>query len=193
MHRSPLPGCWVRIRRRGPTWRWCVWKTMKHWFRIYGIWNCATASLSRSDEADLPPTERLNALYDLPIRTDTEPDLDIAFALAERHGLSFYDAIYLELAAVSIGRLNTSIKSQSRCLEPQMFCGPTRSAAGHVVRAVLRVCDKSVTDTVSAVHWCSHWIALPRALRIAEYIGIGRQAKSYDDASSFQRSQVRDL
>lgn len=97
---------------------------MKHWFRIYGIWNCATASLSRSDEADLPPTERLNALYDLPIRTDTEPDLDIAFALAERHGLSFYDAIYLELAAVSIGRCNTSIKSLCRCLEPQCFARP---------------------------------------------------------------------
>ena len=42
--------------------------------------------------------ERLNALYDLPIRTDMEPDMDIAFALAEKHGLSFYDAIYLELA-----------------------------------------------------------------------------------------------
>ena len=42
--------------------------------------------------------ERLNAVQDLPIRTDTEPDLSIAFALAERHGLSFYDAIYLELA-----------------------------------------------------------------------------------------------
>ena len=53
------------------------------------------------------PAERLNALYDLPIRTDTEPDLDIAFALAERHGLSFYDAIYLELAAVSIGCSST--------------------------------------------------------------------------------------
>ena len=44
------------------------------------------------------PAERLNALYDLPIRTDMEPDMDIAFALAEKHGLSFYDAIYLELA-----------------------------------------------------------------------------------------------
>ena len=27
---------------------------MKHWFRIYGIWNCATASLSQSGEADFP-------------------------------------------------------------------------------------------------------------------------------------------
>ena len=43
-------------------------------------------------------TERLNALRGLPIRTDTEPDLSLAFVLAEKHGLSFYDAVYLELA-----------------------------------------------------------------------------------------------
>lgn len=55
------------------------------------------------------PTERLSALYDLPIRTDTAPDLDIAFALAEKHGLSFYDAVYLELAkrhAASVATLD---------------------------------------------------------------------------------------
>ena len=37
--------------------------------------------------------ERLNALRDLPIRTDSEPQLDVAWALAERHRLSFYDAV----------------------------------------------------------------------------------------------------
>ena len=85
------------------------------------------------------PAERLNALYDLPIRTDTEPDPDIAFALAERHGLSFYDAIYLELAAVSIGRCNTSIKSLCRCLEPQCFARPLVQLPRHVVEMCLRV------------------------------------------------------
>ena len=67
-----------------------------------------------SDQAvpvDLPPAERLNALYDLPIRTDTEPDLDIEFALAERHGLSFYDATYLELSRV-IRRGNLTPQNQ---------------------------------------------------------------------------------
>lgn len=44
------------------------------------------------------PLERLGALRDLPIRTDAEPDLAIAFSLAQRHRLSFYDAVYLELA-----------------------------------------------------------------------------------------------
>ena len=90
---------------------------MKHWFRIYRIWNCATASLSQSGEADFPQTDRrrrLNALYDLPIRTDMEPDMDIAFALAERHGLSFYDAIYLELAKRHTAPLATLDKALAR-------------------------------------------------------------------------------
>ena len=36
--------------------------------------------------------ERIDALKGLPIRTDDEPDLQSAFALARAHGLSFYDA-----------------------------------------------------------------------------------------------------
>ena len=42
--------------------------------------------------------ERLDALKVLPIQTDEEPDLQVAFDLARMHGLSFYDAIYVELA-----------------------------------------------------------------------------------------------
>ena len=44
------------------------------------------------------PTERLDALRELPVRTDSGLDLNIAFVLAQKHGLSFYDAVYLELA-----------------------------------------------------------------------------------------------
>ena len=60
------------------------------------------------------PAERLNALHDLPIRTDMEPDMDIAFALAEKHGLSFYDAIYLELAKRHTAPLATLDKALAR-------------------------------------------------------------------------------
>ena len=60
------------------------------------------------------PAERLNALYDLPIRSDMEPDMDIAFALAEKHGLSFYDAIYLELAKRYTAPLATLDKALAR-------------------------------------------------------------------------------
>ncbi|QYU67487.1 type II toxin-antitoxin system VapC family toxin [Leptolyngbya sp. 15MV] len=43
--------------------------------------------------------ERIASLADLPLRTDTDPDLASALDLAGRHGLSFYDGLYLELAA----------------------------------------------------------------------------------------------
>ena len=43
-------------------------------------------------------TERLRSLKELPIYTDTEPDLETTFELARRHHLAIYDAVYLELA-----------------------------------------------------------------------------------------------
>ena len=52
-------------------------------------------------------TEFLDALGELPIRTDTTPDLAAAFALARAHGLSFYDAVYIELAQRRQGTLAT--------------------------------------------------------------------------------------
>ena len=51
--------------------------------------------------------EYLNALDALPIQTDTTTDLAVAFALARAHGLSFYDAVYLELAHRREGTLAT--------------------------------------------------------------------------------------
>lgn len=51
--------------------------------------------------------ERLNALKGLPIRTDDEPDLQSAFDLARAHNLSFYDALYLELAKRESAELAT--------------------------------------------------------------------------------------
>lgn len=42
--------------------------------------------------------ERVAALADLPLVTDPDPDLAAALDLADRHGLSFYDGLYLELA-----------------------------------------------------------------------------------------------
>ena len=42
--------------------------------------------------------ERLRALAGLHVRTDADFDPDAAFALAQEHGLSLYDALYLSLA-----------------------------------------------------------------------------------------------
>ena len=41
---------------------------------------------------------RLSYLSTLTIRTDQEPDFDVAMNLARTHNLTFYDALYLELA-----------------------------------------------------------------------------------------------
>jgi predicted nucleic acid-binding protein len=41
--------------------------------------------------------ERLTFLRDLHIHTDQEPDLEAAMDIATTHGLSFYDAAYVEL------------------------------------------------------------------------------------------------
>ena len=51
--------------------------------------------------------EHLDALGVLPIRTDANPNLQAAFGLARVHDLSFYDAIYLELAKRRQGTLAT--------------------------------------------------------------------------------------
>ena len=42
--------------------------------------------------------ERLDSLMGLPITTDQDAHLEAAFNLAREHLLSFYDALYLELA-----------------------------------------------------------------------------------------------
>ena len=62
------------------------------------------------DEAD----ERLRRLGELPVRTDTEPHIGTAFALARTHRLSMYDAVYLELAQRSDAPLATLDKALAR-------------------------------------------------------------------------------
>ena len=57
-------------------------------------------------------TERLAFLNTLPIQTDQEPDFDVAMELARDYGLTFYDAIYLELAK----RLNAPLATLDAAL-----------------------------------------------------------------------------
>lgn len=58
--------------------------------------------------------ERLQRLGEPPVRTDTEPHIATAFALAGTHGLSMYDAVYLELAQRSDAPLATLDKVLAR-------------------------------------------------------------------------------
>ena len=72
-------------------------------------------------------TERLDALRDLPIRTDTQPDPAIALTLAEKHGLSYYDAIYLELAKRHTAPIATLDKALARAAAAEdllLVCDP---------------------------------------------------------------------
>ena len=60
--------------------------------------NCLLVATRRARLTAGTAAQRLEALRALLIRTDSQPDLAVALTLAERHSLSFYDAIYLELA-----------------------------------------------------------------------------------------------
>jgi len=52
--------------------------------------------------------DRVAALAELPLGTDTAPDLAAALDLAARHGLSFYNGLYLE-AARRLGAMLASL------------------------------------------------------------------------------------
>lgn len=60
--------------------------------------NCLLSAERRGRLTEAAATERLAALAGLPILTDHAPRLDIAMALARTQGLTFHDALYLELA-----------------------------------------------------------------------------------------------
>ncbi len=51
--------------------------------------------------------DRIDALTGLPILTDESPNIQSAFDLARTHRLSFYDAVYLELAKRESAELAT--------------------------------------------------------------------------------------
>ena len=69
--------------------------------------------------------ERIAALTELPLASDLDPDLDRAMELAERHALTFYDALYLELArrrdaplATLDAALQRAAKTEGLAFEP---------------------------------------------------------------------------
>ena len=87
---------------------------------VPGLWHLevSNALLVAERRSVLPPADSdlfLARLNGLPIRTDTEPTRERGarlLALARAHGLSSYDATYLELAQ----RLNATLASFDRPL-----------------------------------------------------------------------------
>ena len=64
----------------------------------YEIRNALLVAERRGRVTESQTMARLHSLRELPIVTDQDADLDAAFDLARAHTLSFYDALYLELA-----------------------------------------------------------------------------------------------
>ncbi len=65
----------------------------------YEMRNILLVARRRNRITDEGLKDRIMALADLPLQTDADADLDRALLLAGTHTLSFYDALYLELAA----------------------------------------------------------------------------------------------
>ena len=87
----------------------------ERWCLSCGTWRLANALLTAERRGRLSSeevNERLDALKDLPITTDQEPDLQLAFDLARIHALTMYDALYLELAK----RKKTALATRDRRL-----------------------------------------------------------------------------
>jgi predicted nucleic acid-binding protein len=64
----------------------------------YEMRNILLVAVRRGRISEGGMVDRVAALDDLPLATDNEPNLGRALALASLHNLSFYDALYLELA-----------------------------------------------------------------------------------------------
>ena len=64
----------------------------------YEVRNGIVVAERRGRISQLNGDIRLNQWDQLPIETDMSPSLDAVMPLARRHGLSFYDAVYVELA-----------------------------------------------------------------------------------------------
>jgi len=58
--------------------------------------------------------ERLEALAELPIRTDQDPNFRVAMDLARKYDTTFYDSLYLELALRITAVLATLDKALAR-------------------------------------------------------------------------------
>ena len=64
----------------------------------FEVRNSLVSNERRGRMTDAQTPRVIAALDELPITTDTQPDLDVTMTLARVHRLTFYDALYLELA-----------------------------------------------------------------------------------------------
>ena len=72
-------------------------------------------------------SDHLKALNVLRIDTDQEPDLDAVMQLALTHNLTFYDALYLELAIRRDAQLATLDSALARAADAEGLSDPSRT------------------------------------------------------------------
>lgn len=80
------------------------------------IRNVLSASVRRRRMSAHDMHDRLDSLAQLPIGDDASTDLHAALSLAEAHGLSFYDAVYLELACRRVTAVATLDEALARAV-----------------------------------------------------------------------------
>lgn len=69
---------------------------------------------------------QLRSLSDLPINLDDSPDIELSFDLAVSHGLTLYDAVYLELAIrheLPLATLDTDLESAALAAGVELYSG----------------------------------------------------------------------
>ena len=85
----------------------------------YEVRNSILVAERRGRISRLDADSRFNQWNQLPFETDSAPDFDVAMALARRHGLSYYDAIYVELAVRLDATLATLDQAMMRAAEAE--------------------------------------------------------------------------
>ena len=90
------------------------------------IRNALLAAERRGRIAPNQVAARLADLNTLPIHVDQEPDLDAAMGLARDHRLTFYDAMYLELAIRRDAQLATLDDALARAAAVEGLSKPSR-------------------------------------------------------------------
>ena len=85
----------------------------------YEVRNGIVVAERRGRISQLDGDIRLNQWNQLPIETDMSPSLDAVMPLARRHGLSFYDAVYGELAIQLDATLATLDQAMMRAAEAE--------------------------------------------------------------------------
>ena len=85
----------------------------------YEVRNSILVAERRGRISRLDADSRFNQWNQLPFETDSAPDFDVAMALARRHGLSYYDAIYIELAVWLDAALATLDQAMMRAAEAE--------------------------------------------------------------------------